>query len=85
MNDYVAIGPFAFGKGDSIKEALRNMRINVPTFVKKGYSYTVYKIEGDYSISHADGSITQPAGDPPPVIVEKHTYEPKPGEKALNG
>ncbi len=70
--EYIAIGPFAWGKGSTIKQAKLRMISNVPRcYVKPGYPYQVFETYGDCEVSEIDGGISYPKDRPAPKIVEE--------------
>jgi len=69
--EYIAVGPFSWGKGATIKQAKSRMHLNVPGWIERGYSYKVFETQGDCEVSEIDGGISYPKDRPAPKVVEE--------------
>lgn len=66
---FVAIGPFAWGRGKDIEAAIRNAKKEVSrAYVRKPYKMYVYEVQQFAGISDMDGGISY-KGDVPPKQV----------------
>ncbi len=69
--EYIAVGPLAWGKGETIDQAVRRMRTQIPrVYVRPGYGYTVYSVGPDTFVDEL-GGLSYPAAGPKPEIVLK--------------
>lgn len=70
---FVAIGPLAFGFGDSPEEALGNCSVNISMSRLKGNEAhaNVSKVHPDTEVSTFDGSLHYPKEHPPEEVMEK--------------
>lgn len=71
----IAIGDRVWGKGDTIPEALANMRKN-----GKGNKYVLYLAHPDSGVDQVSGGITYPI-DHPPKEIHRVGLKPKPTPK----
>ena len=69
--EYIAIGPFVWGRGATIDEAKKKMKYMLRgSSVKPGYSYYVYEVGPDTTVDGM-GSLSYPMAGPKPKIVEQ--------------
>ena len=69
--EYIAVGPFAWGKGATVKQAKARMRRNIPGWITPGYSYKVYETHGGCEVSEIDGGILFNRNQPPKIVEER--------------
>lgn len=71
--EFIAIGPFAWGRGATAEIALKNMRKNIPSFVKKGRkSFQVWEVDPDTRVGGM-GELNYPMDKPAPILVQEFT------------
>lgn len=69
MTEYIALGPYAWGKADTVEQAVRRMRTQVPrVYVKPGYGYVVYEVGPDTNVDGI-GNLSYPINGPKPKEV----------------
>lgn len=80
--EYIAIGPLAWGKAESIDLAVRRMRTQIPrVYVKPGYGYKVYEVGPNTEVGGL-GELSYPANGPvPKIVLERKPRTVKPKEK----
>lgn len=67
--EYIALGPFAWGKGATIDQAVRKMRTQIPrVYVKPGYGYVVHEVGPDTWVDGM-GNLNYPIDGPRPKEV----------------
>lgn len=74
---YIAIGPNAWGKADTLDRAVANMRKNVSSANRK-YGYMVYEAHPDSTVEEVFGGIEYPKGHEPKLVKDAR---PKKGGK----
>jgi hypothetical protein len=66
---FIAIGPLAWGKGETEKLAVSRMRRAIPyVYVRSGYGYKVYRVSDATGIDGM-GSLSYSADGPAPELV----------------
>lgn len=67
---YIAVGPHCWGKGDTSREAVKNMRRNVPTMLKGNGEFGVYSCHPESRVTEF-GDLAYPKAEKPPVLVSR--------------
>lgn len=69
-NVYLAVGPNCWGRGNTVSEALRNARKNLPAYnLREGALLCVYRVTPEAYVDDF-GAITYPTGDPIPEFIK---------------
>ena len=78
---FIALGPMAWGKAETVEQAVSRMRTQVPrVYVKGPYGYSVYQCHPDTTVGGL-GDLSYPRGFAP-ALVKK--VEPKGKAKPKN-
>ena len=74
--EYIAIGPFAWGKANTIQQAVRKMRTQVPRcYVRPGYGYAVYEVGPETFVNELGGLSYPISGPVPKQVLHKDRKE----------